>query len=486
MPKVSSIFVCQQCGYQSPTYLGRCPECQSWNSFVEQISQISISHSKSTKLKELKNAEVIQLKDLNQDHYDRLSSSILEFDRVLGGGIVRGSLVLLAGDPGIGKSTLLSQLAINLAAPGATEQRGPVTSIKAGPADSQPHSTSSDALRGLNGTPRSSSPATSVLISKQVLYIAGEESAQQIKLRIDRIKKGASFAILNEVDVDIITGVIEQLKPALVIVDSIQTLKTSDLESAPGSVGQVRESAQRLQTIAKKLHIPIFLVGHVTKEGTVAGPKTLEHLVDVVLSLEGEETSQFRVLRANKNRFGPTDEVGIFEMDETGMVEVKNPSKIFLEQKVNAPGSAVVAILTGLRPILLEIQALVTKTNLAFPRRVGNGIDNNRLQLLVAVLSKRLNLNLFDKDVFINVTGGMKIFEPAVDLAICMAIVSSFKDKAINPKLVFIGEVGLLGELRAVRQMSKRTQEAKALGFSKVISSDNAKSLTEALRLSLS
>ena len=299
--------------------------------------------------------------------------------------------MLLAGDPGIGKSTLLSQLAININ-------------------EAQKEDT--------------------------ILYVAGEESAQQIKLRIDRIQKGVNFQVLNEVDVDIINQAIETLKPNLVIVDSIQTMETGDLTAAAGSVSQVRECAHRLQRVAKKLQVPMFIVGHVTKEGSIAGPRTLEHLVDVVLSLEGEQSGQFRILRAVKNRFGPTDEVGIFEMNETGMNEVANPSKLFIEQKVSAPGSVAVVILTGLRPMVIEIQALVTKTGIPVPRRVGTGIDNNRLQLLVAVLTKRLKLPLFDQDVFVNVTGGIKVIEPAADLGICIAILSSFRfTNVISPKI---------------------------------------------------
>lgn len=430
MPKQSSIFVCQQCGYQSSQFLGRCPECGTWNSLVEQISEISSGSAK----KNIKPAEIINLANLEKKDYDRLSSNIMEFDRVLGGGIVYGSLVLVAGDPGIGKSTLLTQIALSV-----------------------------------NNT----------------LYVAGEESAKQIKLRVDRIKKNASLAVLNEVDVDVIIATIAQIKPNLVIIDSIQTLETQDLNSVASSVGQVRESSHRLQSLAKKLHIPIFLVGHVTKEGTVAGPKTLEHLVDVVLSLEGDQLSSFRILRASKNRFGASDEVGIFEMTESGMEEVKNPSKIFLEQKVNAPGSAVVALMSGLRPLLVEVQALVTKSSLPVPRRTGFGIDYNRLQLLVAVLSKRLKLPLFDQDIFVNVTGGMKINEPAADLGICVAITSSLKDQNIKSNTVFIGEVGLLGELRMVSQIQKRIAEAKKIGFTDLISPQQAKSLVDAVKLAL-
>ncbi len=434
MPKIHSVYICQQCGYKSPTYLGKCPQCDSWNSMVETIEQQSFAKRGSLTNKRITNNEIIDLSKIQKTDYKRLNTGFEEFNRVLGGGVVLGSLVLVSGDPGIGKSTLLTQLALNL---------------------------------------------------DNTLYAAGEESAQQIKIRVDRITPNSKLLVLNEVDIDVICEAIKQTKPALVIVDSIQSLETQDLESVAGSVGQVRESAHRLQRIAKDLHIPIFLVGHVTKEGNLAGPKTLEHVVDVVLSLEGDLTTQFRILRSTKNRFGPTDEVGVFEMEDQGMVEVKNPSKLFLEQKVNAPGSAVVAILTGLRPILVEIQALVTKTSLPVPRRTGSGVDNNRLQLLVAVLQKRLGLPLFDQDIFVNVTGGLKIFEPAADLGICLSVISSFKDIAIQDKTAFIGEVGLLGELRMVRELEKRIMEAKKLGFNNVISPQNVKSLSQAVKIVL-
>jgi DNA repair protein RadA/Sms len=433
MPKSSSVYVCQQCDYQSPQFLGRCPECGTWNSFVEQVTGNSSSFGKKEGLgsRNIK-SEIINLQDVEKTHFARLKSGLEEFDRVLGGGIVNGSIVLIAGDPGIGKSTLLTQIALS---------------------------------------------------APKALYVAGEESAQQIKIRADRITPKANLAVLNEVDVDVISAVIEQIKPPLVIVDSIQTLETTDLNSAPGSVGQVRESAHRLQRVAKKTHVPIFLVGHVTKEGTVAGPRTLEHLVDVVLSLEGDPANNFRILRGVKNRFGATDEVGIFEMEEKGMIEVSNPSKLFLETRQNAPGSVVVSVMTGLRPVLVEIQALVTKTSLPVPRRTGVGIDNNKLQLLVAVLQKRLGLSLYDQDIFVNVTGGLKVFEPAADLGIAMAIISSFKDSLIPLKTAFIGEVGLLGELRSVRGTDKRSTEARKLGYTNVISPEKAKSLSEVMRL---
>ncbi|MDO8429527.1 MAG: DNA repair protein RadA [Candidatus Daviesbacteria bacterium] len=439
MPKVSSVYVCQQCGFQVSQFLGKCPSCESWGSLVETLGVSGTRHKAQSSKLGTKLPEVIELSKIEKTDYQRLSSGLPEFDRVLGGGIVLGSLILVSGDPGIGKSTLLTQLALNI----------------------------------------------QNLRANSCLYVAGEESAHQIKIRVDRLRVGASLQVLNEVDVDLIMGVIDKLKPTLVIVDSIQTLETEDLQSAPGSVGQVRECAHRLQHLAKKLHIPIVLVGHVTKDGTVAGPKTLEHLVDLVLSLEGDPTNNFRILRSSKNRFGPTDEVGIFEMAGGGMIEVKNPSKLFLEQRVEAPGSAIVSTLTGLRPLLVEVQALVTKSFLPMPKRAGSGVDNNRLQLLVAVLTKRLGLSLFDQDIFVNVTGGLKLTEPAADLGICMAIISSFKDKPLKQKTVFVGEVGLLGELRSVREISKRSAEAKKLGFNQVISPENAKSLSEASRLAI-
>jgi DNA repair protein RadA/Sms len=433
MSKTHSIYICQQCNYHSPTYLGKCPQCDSWNSFVETIEK-GQGEKASSKGRSASGREIINLAKIEKTDYKRISTNLEEFDRVLGGGIVSGSLVLVSGDPGIGKSTLLTQLALNL---------------------------------------------------KDVLYVAGEESARQIKIRVDRIKLNAPLSVLNETDVDLVVDVIERERPSLVIIDSIQTLETSDLESIPGSVGQVRECTHRLQKLAKFLHTPIFLVGHVTKEGNLAGPKTLEHMVDVVLSLEGDTASNFRILRSTKNRFGPTDEVGIFEMEETGMIEVKNPSKLFLEQKVDAPGSVVVSTMNGFRPILVEIQALVSKSFLPSPRRVGLGIDNNKLQLLSAVIAKRLGLPLFDKDIFVNVTGGLKVIEPAADLGICMAIISSFKDKPVAAKTVLIGEVGLLGEIRPVRGLEKRTKEAKKLGFNKIISPESSKNLGQAVKMAI-
>lgn len=459
MAKSSTVYICQQCGYQSPTLLGKCPECGSWGSLVEQIINQNINNV--NKISAII-SKAIRISDIDKKEYERLKTKSLEFDRVLGGGIVLGSVVLIAGDPGVGKSTLLSHLAINIGS----------QSMDEGKLNMERRN-----RRSKTGSPIIDNSAP------EVLYVAGEESAQQIKLRIDRIDPTADLSFLEETNVDVICGSIESYKPKLVIVDSIQTLETEDLTAAAGSVSQVRECSHRLQKVAKKLHIPMFIVGHVTKEGTVAGPRTLEHLVDVVLTLEGDPTNNFRILRSNKNRFGPTDEVGVFEMNEAGLKEVSNPSELFLEERVAAPGSAVTSVLTGLRPIMVEIQALVTKTNSPMPRRVGTGVDNNRLQLLVAVLQKRLRLPLWDQDVFVNVTGGLKINEPAADLAICAAIISSYKDVSLPKNAAYIGEVGLLGEVRNIRNLEKRSKEAEKLGFEKVFSSANVKNLTGLIKI---
>lgn len=468
MSKSRSTFICQQCGYHSSTYLGKCPQCDSWNSFVETIEDSDTRGSLTGK-----RATIVNLKDVQKQHYKRISTNIGEFDRCLGGGIVAGSLVLVAGDPGVGKSTLLLQLALSI------NQKLDVRSEKL---DKEVRDSK---LENQISNIQSQNPASNLQHpTSNVLYVAGEESAQQIKIRAERINPKAALDILSEVDIDVICNTLEQAKPALVIVDSIQTMETEDLSGIAGSVGQVRECAQRLQRVAKAFNIPIFLVGHVTKEGSIAGPKTLEHLVDVVLSLEGDQSTNFRVLRASKNRFGPTDEVGIFEMEERGMSEVKNPSALFIDQKVESAGSAVVVTMTGVRPLLVEIQALTTKSFSPMPRRVAAGVDNQRLQLLVAVLQRRMGLPLYDQDVFVNVTGGLRLTEPAVDLGIAMAIISSIKDKIITQKIAFVGEVGLLGELRGVRFLERREKEAKKLGFTKIISSQNARSLLQAVKLS--
>lgn len=347
-----------------------------------------------------------------------------ELDRVLGGGVVPGSVILLAGEPGIGKSTLLLRLAEKLAA------------------------------------------------SSAVLYVSGEESAQQIKLRAERLSISSKNIFLStETDVDNLVTQIRENKPTLLIIDSIQTLTTTDLTGVAGSVGQVRESAARLQEVAKSMSIPLFLIGHVTKEGSIAGPKVLEHLVDVVLSLEGERFHSLRLLRGVKNRFGATDEVGLFEMNEKGLLDVSDPAKLFLTDAKSAAGSVVVVAQQGLRPMLIEIQALVLPSKIPIPRRVASGFDFNRLQMLTAIIQKHLRLPLSDFDVYLNVASGFRITEPAADLGVCLAIISSFKNKPLPPKTAVIGEVGLLGEIRTVSQEARRVKEAKKLGFTNILTS---------------
>ena len=432
MAKSSTTYVCQQCGYQSPSYLGKCPNCDSWGSLVETISK-EIRGKKSI-ISRVGASKPQRLVDASRKPLQRLRSGIYEVDRVLGGGIVPGSVVLLAGDPGIGKSTLLLQLA---------------SKIKS-------------------------------------LYISGEESVEQVKLRSDRLKiKGRDLYIIPETDVDVASESIREGNYKLVVADSIQTLVTEDLNSAAGSVGQVRESAYRLHRLAKESGVAVFLVGHVTKEGSVAGPKVLEHLVDTVLFLEGEQHHAFRILSASKNRFGPVDEIGVFEMTEKGMEEVSNPSKEFLSGRISAPGSVVVPTIEGSRSVLTEVQALTNSTNFGLPTRRSSGIDPNRLQLLTATLIKRAGLQLQNQDIFVNIAGGLKVSEPAADLAICLAIASSAYDKVIPKDTLAVGEVGLLGEIRQVSFLNKRLEEARRLGFKKFITPQNVRTLREAVQKSL-
>jgi len=381
----------------------------------------------------------VRLSQVKGKQADRQKTGIGELDRVLGGGMVGGSVVFLAGEPGIGKSTLLTQLALE--------------------------------------------------IEREVLYVCGEESPEQIKLRVNRLGKksvGAKLSFLPETNADEVIASVRGMgkKPSLVIVDSIQTMMTEDLSGMAGSVGQVRECAYRLLNMAKEIGVPVFLVGHVTKVGTIAGPKVLEHLVDTVLYLEGDKKHQFRILRAQKNRFGSVDEVGVFLMGDKGLTEVKNPSDVFLEERQKGvAGSCVVATMEGTRPVLVEVQGLVVPSQLAVPRRVGTGVDQRRLQLLVAVLSKRCRLPLGHMDVYVNVAGGLKIHEPAVDLGVCLAVASSLKNKALPTRVAVVGEVGLLGEIRKVSFLKKRITEAKKLGYSRVIGPDQAKTLLEAIRV---
>ncbi|MBI4100841.1 DNA repair protein RadA [Candidatus Microgenomates bacterium] len=423
--RAATKFVCQQCGYESIQWLGKCPSCGQWNSLVETIiAETKQSAFKSTKGRPKTKPQ--KLSDLGEKQILRISTQSEEFDRVLGGtsgGLVPGSVILLAGDPGIGKSTLLLQLAGKLGG----------------------------------------------------FYISGEESLDQIKLRAKRIGvENKNLLFLAETNVENILeelGEISQKDLNLVIIDSVQTMWTADLSGMSGSVGQVRESATKLLQAAKRKNFPLFLVGHVTKEGMIAGPMVLKHLVDTVLYLEGERFQSLRLLRVIKNRFGPTDEVGVFQMEEEGLKEIKNPSGLFLsEERKNLSGSSLVMVMEGTRPLVGEVQALVVPTKLPAPRRTATGIDLSRLQLLIAVLQKRLNLPLYTCDIFVNVAGGLKIMEPAVDLGVCLAIISSFKDKPLPQDLVAIGEVGLLGELRPVANLDKRIKEAKRLGLTKIAS----------------
>jgi len=424
LAKAQTRYVCQQCGSAQAKWMGRCPDCGEWNTMVETIVESKLSADKRMALTSATQNQPQLLRDVVADGFERASLAIGEFDRVLGGGLVPGSLVLIGGDPGIGKSTLLLQTSAALATAG-----GPV------------------------------------------LYVSGEESAQQIKLRAKRLGlPGDGLYLLTETNVDAILGHIEKLNPRLVVVDSIQTVYLDELSSAAGSVSQVRESAARLMGAAKRHGIPVFLIGHVTKAGAIAGPRVLEHIVDTVLYLEGDRFHAYRLLRCVKNRFGAANEVGVFEMRDVGMTEVANPSEAFLaERLLNAAGSAIAVTMEGTRPLLVEIQALSSTTSFGNPRRTANGIDFNRLLLLTAVLGKRVGVRLSDQDVFVNVVGGLRVGEPAADLAVACAIVSSFRDVPVAGDLAIIGEVGLSGELRAVSQLETRLKEATKLGFNRCL-----------------
>ena len=418
--KIASVFFCQECGYESSKWMGQCPACKSWNSFVEELVDKKSISSSGKVAKERKEAKPLPLSQISSSNERRISTKMKEFDRVLGGGIVDGSLVLIGGDPGIGKSTLLLQLCRNL---------------------------SQDKTR--------------------ILYISGEESPQQIKMRAERIGEfDDSLELLSETNLDTIRCVIENKKPSIVIIDSIQTMYNESVASAPGSVTQVRESTNVLMQIAKGLGITVFIVGHVTREGTVAGPRVLEHMVDTVLYFEGDSNETYRILRGVKNRFGSTNEIGVFEMRKEGLVEVENPSEYMLNGKPkDASGSVVTCSMEGTRPIMLEIQALVCHSFFNNPRRTATGTDYNRVNLLMAVLEKRLNMQLSDCDAYVNIAGGIKINEPAIDLGIVLAIISSKTDRVISDRTVCFGEVGLSGEVRAVNMAEQRVLEAKRLGF---------------------
>ena len=422
MAKAKSVFFCQSCGYESSKWMGQCPGCREWNTFVEE-AVVTVGGGKK-KVSSRRTEEPTLLSKVSSETSVRISTGITEFDRVLGGGIVEGSMILVGGDPGIGKSTLLLQMCL-------------------------------------------------LLVSKKhkVLYISGEESLQQIKIRADRLGTyEGDLLMLCETDLEVIQEVIERTKPELVVIDSIQTMCKGDVSSAPGSVSQVRESTGVFMKIAKTLGVTVFIVGHVTKEGVVAGPRVLEHMVDTVLYFEGERHAVYRILRSVKNRFGSTNEIGVFEMGQTGLTEVLNPSQYLLDGRPEgASGSVVACLMEGTRPVMVEVQALVCRTNFNMARRTAAGMDYNRVNLLMAVIEKRLGMSLANWDAYINIAGGMKLNAPALDLAVIAAIISSYKDLPMDDSTVFFGEVGLSGEVRGVSVAAQCVQEAKKLGFKRCI-----------------
>jgi DNA repair protein RadA/Sms len=424
MTKSKTVFICQVCGYQSPRWVGKCPGCGSWNTCVEEnVVPITREPRSGVVLDE----RPALLKDIQGLDQPRISVGIKELDRVLGGGVVPGSVILIGGDPGIGKSTLTLQAIANLSAQKRT-----------------------------------------------VLYVSGEESAQQTKLRADRLGgKGVEqdhLFIVNQVDVLSIQSHIQHMRPDVVVIDSIQVVYHPDISSSPGSVSQVRECAALLTQLAKSLGVALFIIGHVTKDGMIAGPRVLEHIVDTVLYFEGERYTSYRIIRSMKNRFGSTNELGVFEMTSNGLIEVENPSELFLSERPQAaPGSVVVPVLEGSRPFLVEIQGLVSRSNFGVVRQKAHGFDPNRLALLTAVLEKRLDLNLADKDIFLNVVGGVKVMDPAADLGVMIAVSSALLDKVVPFDMVFLGEVGLSSEVRSVSQIAVRLKEAEKLGFKRCV-----------------
>ncbi|WP_099870420.1 DNA repair protein RadA [Streptococcus suis] len=424
--KKKTTFVCQSCEYHSPKYLGRCPNCGSWSSFVEEVEVAEVKNERVSLTGE--KTRPMKLNEVSSIQVARTKTNMEEFNRVLGGGVVPGSLVLIGGDPGIGKSTLLLQVSTQLSTIGT------------------------------------------------VLYVSGEESAQQIKLRAERLGDiDSEFYLYAETNMQSIRTEIEKIKPDFLIIDSIQTIMSPDISSVQGSVSQVREVTNELMQIAKTNNIATFIVGHMTKEGTLAGPRTLEHMVDTVLYFEGERQHTFRILRAVKNRFGSTNEIGIFEMQSQGLVEVLNPSEVFLEERLDgATGSAIVVTMEGTRPILAEVQALVTPTMFGNAKRTTTGLDFNRASLIMAVLEKRAGLLLQNQDAYLKSAGGVKLDEPAIDLAVAVALASSYKDKPTNPQECFIGEIGLTGEIRRVNRIEQRINEAAKLGFTKVYAPKNS------------
>jgi DNA repair protein RadA/Sms len=431
MAKIKTRFVCQECGYFTTKWLGKCPECGNWNSFAEEIEKKTNDNVRKVGISN--SEKPVKLSEINLCSENRFTTNIQELDQVLGGGIVEGSLILVGGDPGIGKSTLLLQMASNVA-----------------------------------------------LTGKKILYVSGEESLKQTKLRADRLKiTSDNLFFVSENDIDTIVSYVKNILPDLLIIDSIQTVHSSDLSSAPGTVSQVREGTNTFMNVSKGMGIATFIVGHVTKNGSIAGPKILEHMVDTVLYFEGEKNNVYKILRAVKNRFGSTNELGIFEMTSRGLEEIKNPSEIFISKNSQeSPGSVITAAMEGTRPILIEIQALVTRTNFGMPRRMANGLDYNKVVMLMAVLEKIKGMMIQDQDGYINVVGGMTLNEPAADLAVITAIASSFMNVNIKKDIVLFGEVGLTGEVRAVSMVQQRINEAKKMGFKKcIIPKENLKNL---------
>ena len=436
MAKPSTVFVCSNCGNESSKWFGRCPACNEWNTCYEEKINLKSSGKSASK----KTATTVKLDDVKKQDIVRTKTGFGELDRVLGGGLVKGSLTLLGGEPGIGKSTLILQIC--------------------------------DKIKG----------------EGQVLYVSGEESAQQIKIRADRLGiKNNDIVFLGETDIDVIEDAILKTNPKLVIIDSIQTMYSDEITSGPGSVSQVREITARIMKMCKQEEITTIIIGHVTKDGNIAGPRVLEHMVDTVLYLEGERYFAYRILRGVKNRFGSTNEIGMFEMNDIGMCEIDNPSSVLLSEKnENVAGSIVVASIEGTRPILVELQALTATSVFGMPRRTANGIDYNRLALLIAVLEKRTGLPLGNQDVYLNIVGGIKINEPALDLGIILAVSSSFKNIPIPNDVIAIGEVGLTGEVRSVNQIEKRIKEAEKLGFKKcIIPESNKKLLKDTYKLDI-
>ena len=425
MAKIKTKYVCQSCGYENPKWLGKCPECMKWNTFVEEIEdKSSKSNHRETFVIDKSSQKPVNINSITIKHEERFSSGINELNRVLGGGIVRGSLVLVGGDPGIGKSTLLLQVSESVAQSG-----------------------------------------------KKVLYISGEESESQIKMRAERLNaKSENLYIMAENNLNIIEHNLEGFDPDLIILDSIQTVFTPDIASAPGTVSQIKEGTSRFMRISKKMGISTFVVGHVTKERALAGPKIMEHMVDTVLYFEGERYNTYRLIRAVKNRFGSTNELGVFEMSEKGLQELENPSKALISEKPeNASGSVIVSTVEGTRPMLLELQALVSPTSFGIPRRTATGIDFNRVNLLLAVLEKRAGMQIQNQDVYLNIVGGIKINEPSMDLGVILAVASGFRNIPISGEVAVTGEVGLTGEIRGVSYIEKRISECRKLGFKKII-----------------